>query len=100
MPCVILTVDGDSQRAINGGRAMTSTLAGNGVTCPRCRFHVRHDAQSEMIPDVMAVHWFDHHGLVEWRDVAAEARYRMATTGHGDVLDQLVAVPLPLRMVR
>ena len=80
---------------------MSIDLGGtNEITCSLCRFHVRHDAQSNMLPDVMAVHWFDHHGLIEWRDTAAEARHRLATTGHSDVLDQLVAVPLPLRMAR
>jgi hypothetical protein len=60
------------------------------VTCLRCRFQVRYEAPSVLLSDVMAVHWFDHHGLIEWRDVAAEARYRLATTGHEDILDTLV----------
>lgn len=60
------------------------------VTCLRCGFHVRYDAPNELLTDVMSVHWFDHHGLIEWRDAAADARYKLATEGHKEVLDQLV----------
>ena len=34
--------------------------------------------------------WFYHQGVIELRDTAADARYKLATTGHEDVLDQLV----------
>jgi hypothetical protein len=50
----------------------------------------RVDATNTFVLDVMAVHWFDHHGLIEWRDAAAEARYKLATTGREDILDTLV----------
>jgi hypothetical protein len=38
----------------------------------------------------MVVCWFEHVGVIEWRDLAAEARYKLATTGHDDLLDALV----------
>ena len=40
----------------------------------------------------MAVHWFDHHGLVEWRDTAVEARHWLSTMGYSEILDQLVEI--------
>jgi hypothetical protein len=66
------------------------TSGTNTITCLRCGFQVRYDAANTLISDVMAVHWFDHHGLIDWRDAAAEARYKLATTGHEDILDALV----------
>jgi hypothetical protein len=51
---------------------------------------VRCGASNTLVPDVMAVHWSDHHGLIEWKDIAADARYKLATTGHEDILDTLV----------
>jgi hypothetical protein len=75
----------------DGSDAVNLDLDGsNTITCLRCGFQVRYAASNASLADVMAVHWFDHHGLIEWRDAAAEARYKLATTGHEDILDALV----------
>ena len=59
---------------------MSIDLGGTkGITCSRCRFHVRYDTLSNIIPDVMAVHWFDHHGLVR-----VERHGSRGSTPHGD----------------
>jgi hypothetical protein len=62
----------------------------NTVTCLRCGFEVLLDPPNTLLAHVMAVHWFDHHGLVEWRDAAAESRYKLASAGHEDILEALV----------
>jgi hypothetical protein len=40
--------------------------------------------------DLLTTLWFDGHGMVEWRDVAAEARRRLRVNGMGEALDRVI----------
>ena len=59
------------------------------VVCVRCRLRVRFaETDSAVVADLLASHWFDDHGLVHWRDRAAEGRDRLWRS-HPELLERL-----------
>jgi hypothetical protein len=76
----------------NGHRIRTITIgvADRVVECAWCRLTLSFDDNhAQLVPDLLASHWYDGHGVVAWRDEAAAARRRLFEGGYGLTLKEL-----------
>lgn len=74
-------------------RYLVVGLGGRTVKCALCRLVISFDdAHATVLEDVLASHWHDDHGLPDWRDRAADARYRLVNDQGWELLDQLRAM--------
>lgn len=77
------------QQAASSHRFVVVGIGGRTVLCALCRLVISFDdSKAAVIPDVLASHWYDDHGIEGWRDAAADARYRLAQDGW-ELLDRM-----------